>query len=124
MTHADEITAHATARPCATSRPSPGSGIKTVSRVFNDVPTVDPVLAERVRNAATKLGYRPNLTAASLRRSGGRTDTIGLLLEDVSNPYSAALHRAVEDYARARGVLVLAASLDEDPARERELHAG
>ena len=80
-----------------------GVGIKTVSRVFNDVPTVDPALADRVRKAATKLGYRPNLTAASLRRSGGRTDTIGLLLEDVSNPYSAALHRAVEDYARARG---------------------
>lgn len=121
MTHPDETTAprdRATMRDVAALA---GVGIKTVSRVFNDVPTVDPALAERVRNAATKLGYRPNLTAASLRRSGGRTDTIGLLLEDVSNPYSAALHRAVEDYARPRGVLVLTASLDEDPAREREL---
>lgn len=98
-----------------------GVGIKTVSRVVNDVPTVAPELVERVRTAAGKLGYRPNLTAASLRRSGGRTNTIGLLLEDVSNPFSAAVHRAVEDYARERNVLVLAGSLDEDPQREREL---
>jgi LacI family transcriptional regulator len=98
-----------------------GVGIKTVSRVFNDVPTVAPELAGRVRSAADKLGYRPNLTAASLRRAGGRTNTIGLLLEDVSNPYSSAVHRAVEDYARERNVLVLAGSLDEDPRRELEL---
>jgi LacI family transcriptional regulator len=44
-----------------------------------------------------------------------------LLLEDVSNPFSSAVHRAVEDYARHRDVLVLAGSLDEDPRREREL---
>jgi LacI family transcriptional regulator len=98
-----------------------GVGIKTVSRVFNDVPTVAPELVERVRTAADELGYRPNLTAASLRRTGGRTNTIGLLLEDVSNPFSSAVHRAVEDYARARGALVLAGSLDEDPHREQEL---
>jgi LacI family transcriptional regulator len=98
-----------------------GVGIKTVSRVFNDVPTVTPDLVAKVRAAADKLGYRPNLTAASLRRSGGRTNTIGLLLEDVSNPYSSAVHRAVEDYARSRNVLVLAGSLDEDPRREKEL---
>ena len=98
-----------------------GVGIKTVSRVINDVPTVAPELVGRVRAAADKLGYRPNLTAASLRRSGGRPNTIGLLLEDVSNPFSSAVHRAVEDCARERNVLVLAGSLDEDPVREREL---
>jgi LacI family transcriptional regulator len=98
-----------------------GVGIKTVSRVFNDVPSVAPELVERVRAAADKLGYRPNLTAASLRRTGGRTNTIGLLLEDVSNPYSSAVQRAVEDFAREHEVFVLAASLDDDPHREREL---
>ncbi|MDT4937689.1 MAG: LacI family transcriptional regulator, partial [Pseudonocardiales bacterium] len=98
-----------------------GVGIKTVSRVVNDVPTVAPELVERVRAAAEKLGYRPNLTAANLRRTGGRTNTIGLLLEDVSNPYSSAVLRAVEDYAMGRHVLVLAGSLDENPQREREL---
>ena len=98
-----------------------GVSIKTVSRVISDVPTVAPDLAARVRDAADKLGYRPNLTASNLRRGDRRTNTVGLLLEDVSNPFSSSVLRAVEDYFRTRGVLVLAGSLDEDPDREREL---
>ena len=98
-----------------------GVGLKTVSRVVNGVSTVDPELAARVREAADKLGYRPNLTASNLRRSDRRTHTIGLLIEDVSNPFSAAVHRAVEEVARGRGTMVLAGSVDEDPALERRL---
>ena len=98
-----------------------GVAIKTVSRVVNGVSTVDPALVARVRDAADKLGYRPNLTASNLRRSDGRTKTIGMLVEDAANPFSAALMRAVEDTARRRGVLALFGSLDEDAAREREL---
>ncbi|MFE8949468.1 LacI family DNA-binding transcriptional regulator [Streptomyces sp. NPDC007856] len=98
-----------------------GVAIKTVSRVFNDVPTVDPAIVARVREAADKLGYRPNLTASSLRRGDGRTATIGMLVEDAANPFSAVLTRTVENVARERGVLVLVGSLDEDPTREREL---
>jgi LacI family transcriptional regulator len=98
-----------------------GVSLKTVSRVVNGVRTVDAALSGRVREAADKLGYRPNLTASNLRRSDGRTSTIGMLVEDVANPFSAALMRAVENVARDRGVLVLIGSLDEDPAREREL---
>lgn len=98
-----------------------GVAIKTVSRVVNGVPTVDPAIAARVRDAADRLGYRPNLTASSLRRGDGRTATIGMLVEDAANPFSAALTRTVENVARERGVLVLVGSLDENPAREREL---
>ncbi|WP_405617249.1 LacI family DNA-binding transcriptional regulator [Streptomyces sp. NBC_00076] len=98
-----------------------GVAIKTVSRVVNGVPTVDPAIAARVRAAADKLGYRPNLTASSLRRGDGRTATIGMLVEDAANPFSAALTRTVENVARERSVVVLVGSLDEDPAREREL---
>jgi LacI family transcriptional regulator len=98
-----------------------GVAIKTVSRVVNGVSTVDPVLAARVRDAADKLGYRPNLTASNLRRGDGRTATIGMLVEDAANPFSAALLRAIEDTARRRGVLALFGSLDEDAQREREL---
>jgi LacI family transcriptional regulator len=96
-------------------------GLSTVSRVINGVSTVDPELAARVRRAAEALDYRPNLTASNLRRVGGKTRTIGLLLENVANPFSSALHRGVEDVARSRGVAVLAGSLDEEPDREREL---
>ena len=95
--------------------------LKTVSRVINGESTVDPELAARVHRAATTLDYRPNLTARSLRSSDGRTRTIGVVLENVANPFSSALHRAVEDIARSRGVAVFAGSVDEDPQREREL---
>jgi LacI family transcriptional regulator len=98
-----------------------GVAIKTVSRVMNGEPTVAPDLASRVQVAAQKLGYRPNLTASSLRRGDGRTATIGLLLEDVANPFSSAVLRVVEDYARERGVQVLIGSVDEDAEREREI---
>jgi LacI family transcriptional regulator len=98
-----------------------GVSLKTVSRVINGESTVAAPLAARVSTAAAALDYRPNLTARSLRSAGGRTRSIGVLLEDVSNPFSSAIHRAVEDVARPRGIAVFAGSIDEDPVREREL---
>jgi len=98
-----------------------GVGLKTVSRVVNAEPGVSPALEARVRRAIEQLNYRRDANASMLRRLGGKTQTIGLVLEDVSNPFSSALHRAIEDSARARGVLVFAGSCEEDPFREREL---
>lgn len=86
--------------------------LKTVSRVVNREPGVRPELAARVTRAAEELHYRPNLTASNLRRADGRTGTIGLLVDDVANPFFADIHRGVEDVARERGVAVMAASLD------------
>ncbi len=100
-----------------------GVSLKTVSRVVNGAPTVDADLAARVRRAAAQLNYRHNMTASNLRRGDRKSFMIGLMLEDISNPYSSIIYRAVEDAARERGVGVLAGSLDEDPARERELAA-
>jgi LacI family transcriptional regulator, galactose operon repressor len=98
-----------------------GVSLKTVSRALNGEATVAPDLAARVQWAAEALDYRPNLTARSLRRSDRRSGTLGLILENVANPFSSALHRAVEDLATARGFAVFAGSVDEEPAREREL---
>jgi LacI family transcriptional regulator len=98
-----------------------GVSVKTVSRVVNDEPGVSPSLAERVRGAIEELDFRPNAGARSLRRADHRSASIALLLEDVANPYSAAVQRAVENVAVPRGVMVFSASLDEDPARERAL---
>src|SRR5260370_9760442 len=100
-----------------------GVSLKTVSRVVNGEPTVADDLVARVRFAAAQLSYQPNLTASSLRRGDGRSSTIGLLVQDVSNPFSAAIFRAVEDVATSAGVSVLAGSLHESPDPERELTA-
>jgi len=93
--------------------------IKTVSRVVNAEAGVSPSLVRRVMAAAERLDYRHNMTASSLRRSNGRSATIGVVLEDVANPFSSALHRSIEDVAVLRGVLVLAGSSDEDEEREQ-----
>lgn len=98
-----------------------GVSLKTVSRVVNAEAGVSAALVDRVRRAIEELDFRPNAGASSLRRTGGKTATVGLLLEDIANPFSSALHRAVEDVAIPRGVMVFSASLDEDPAREQEL---
>src|SRR5215469_10637623 len=100
-----------------------GVSLKTVSRVVNRDPTVSSEIVTRVRRAVELLDYRPNLAATSLRRADRKTATIGLLLEDVANPFSSALHRAIEDAARERDMLVFAGSSDEDPEREREVLA-
>ncbi|HUY47627.1 MAG TPA: LacI family DNA-binding transcriptional regulator, partial [Streptosporangiaceae bacterium] len=100
-----------------------GVSLKTVSRVINGTPTVDPALASQVQRAAAQLNYQPNLTASSLRRGDRRSLMIGLLLEDIANPYSSTIYRSAENVARTHGVEVLAGSLDEDPERERELAA-
>ncbi|MEZ2390355.1 LacI family DNA-binding transcriptional regulator [bacterium RCC_150] len=96
-----------------------GVGIKTVSRVVNGERDVSEATAARVRRAAEELDFVPDLRAGSLRRNGRRTDTIGLLVSSVENPFPAAVHRAVEDEFRPRGLAVLASSVDDDPEIER-----
>jgi LacI family transcriptional regulator len=98
-----------------------GVSPKTVSRVVNGEAGVSPSKVSAVQQAVAKLDYRPNFTASSLRRSSGRTAAIAAVLEDVSNPFSSALHRALEDVARDRNVMIFAGSVDEDPERERAL---
>lgn len=98
-----------------------GVSFKTVSRVVNAEAGVSADLRERVRSAAEQLNYRPNLQASNLRRAEPRTATVGALLQDVGNSFSAELLRALENRLRRRGIAVLAASLDEEPDREREM---
>jgi LacI family transcriptional regulator len=98
-----------------------GVSPKTVSRVVNSEAGVAPSKVTAVQQAIAKLGYRPNFTASSLRRSSGRTAAIAAVLEDLGNPFSSALHRALEDVAHDRNVMIFAGSVDEDPQRERAL---
>ena len=98
-----------------------GVSLSTVSRVINGTPPVAPQLAHRVERAVEMLGYRHDHVAGSLRRANRLSATIGLIFEDVSNPFFSLIHRGVEDVARDRRILTFAASSDEDPEREREL---
>src|SRR3954452_19727192 len=101
-------------RPRTTRRPTmrevaavAGVSLSTVSRVVNGGAGVRDDLADRVRDAVEMLGYRHNITASTLRRADRQSATIGVIFEDVSNPFFAAVHRGVEDVARERGVLTM-----------------
>lgn len=93
--------------------------IKTASRVVNNVETVDPTLASRVREAIVALGYRPNQLASTLK-SGAATSMIGLVLKDISNEFYASLALGVASTAHARGFQVITAASDEDIDSEEE----
>jgi len=94
--------------------------VATVSRVVNG-DEVRPDLAARVADAIDVLGYRRDLTASNLRRADRYSATIGLVFEDVSNPFFSSVQRGIEDVARTRGTHAFAGSCDEDPERERGL---
>ncbi|MGW8351558.1 LacI family DNA-binding transcriptional regulator [Streptomyces wedmorensis] len=96
-----------------------GVGLKTVSRVVNGEPGVTPDTERRVREAIEILGFRRNDSARVLRK--GRTATVGLVLEDLADPFYGPLSRAVEEVARAHGALLINGSSAEDPEREQEL---
>lgn len=98
-----------------------GVGIKTVSRVINNEPNVAPATAAKVRAAAERLDFHPDLNAGNLRRAGRKTRTVGLVVGSVANPFSGAVHRGVEDVALERGVAVFASSLDDDATREERV---
>lgn len=98
-----------------------GVGIKTVSRVINHEANVSAATREKVEKAVVALNFTPNQGAGALRRGDRKTLTLGLLLDAVDNPFSAAIHRAVEAVAWERGTAVFGASFGDDPGRERAL---
>lgn len=98
-----------------------GVSLMTVSRVVNGDPGVTPETAARVERAVRRLGYQRNDMARHLRRKGQGTQTIGLLVDDLANPFFSSLARAVEDEARLRKYVVLIGSSNDDLRREQEV---
>jgi len=99
---------------------SAGVSLKTVSRVVNGEPGVAAATAERVHAAMVGLSFRRNDIASSLRHKL-TTSSIGLVTEDLANPFYATLAKAVGDVAHRHGFLVLSGSSDESEERERGL---
>lgn len=109
--HARRVTLRDVAREAEVS-------IKTVSRVVNGEPLVNPATAARVSEVADRLGYRPNELARSLKGKASRT--IGLIIADISNPFFADLCQAAEQVARDRGYSVVLGASAENVEAERE----
>ncbi|RWW94510.1 LacI family DNA-binding transcriptional regulator [Paenarthrobacter ureafaciens] len=96
-----------------------GVSLATASRVLNGSsrkPAED--IADRVRQAADKLGYVPNAQAQALAKSS--SGLIGLIVHDIADPYFSAIARGVQGAAREQNRMVLLASTSGSPAEERE----
>ena len=82
----------------------------TVSRVLNNASVVKNSTRARVLRAVEELRYHPNLHARSL--AGGKSQTIGVIVSNLENPFFFDIYQAVETGSHARGYEVLMANTD------------
>jgi len=97
-----------------------GVSLKTVSRVVNNEPAVAQALVDRVLSAIAELGFRRNDIARNLR-SGRLNATVGLLIEEIANPFYATIAAVAAEIAADHQTLLMTASSEEDVERERTL---
>jgi LacI family transcriptional regulator len=97
-----------------------GVSLKTVSRVVNNEPAVAQGRIDRVLEAIAVLGFRRNDIARNLR-SGKVNATIGLLIEEMANPFYATVASVAAEISAAHDTLLITSSSEEDPERERDL---
>ena len=90
--------------------------IATVSHVINNTRYVSPELTIKVKKAMEELRYQPNAVARSLKTE--KTQTIGLIVSDISNPFFSTLVRGVEDTAMNNGHSVIVCNTDETLVKE------
>jgi len=90
--------------------------IGTVSHVINDTAKVRPQLRERVLEAVQSLGYQPSALAQGLRKQ--RTNMLGMVIPDITNPFFPGVVRGVEDVAYKRSFRLILCNADNDPLKE------
>ncbi|HZP05134.1 MAG TPA: LacI family DNA-binding transcriptional regulator [Terracidiphilus sp.] len=95
-----------------------GVGSGTVSRVINGGKNVSPKTLARVRAVMKQLGYEPSYAARALK--GAPSNTVGLIVPTVADPFFSAAAAAIQDVAGQHGRLVLLASSENDPQKEQQ----
>jgi LacI family transcriptional regulator len=97
-----------------------GVSVTTVSMVLNDGPSAQRISVKtrkRIWKIANQLGYRPNLFARSLRSN--RSDTVGVLVFDITDPYCTQILRGIENHLRPSGYFPILSDLQNDRAQFR-----
>lgn len=96
-----------------------GVSVGLVSMVINGREGVSKETSERVLSVISRLGYKPNKAAASLR--SGRKKIIGVITPDLSNHYFSEISRHIENIAYGAGYTVLFGSSDDNVKKMSEL---
>src|ERR1700732_3845853 len=94
-----------------------GVSLSTVSAVVNNKGIVSPELAARVRQAIEAIGFNPHAGARGLR--SGRTHIIGLIIQDLTNPFFVEIMQGVEEEALQNGYEVMVCNSNDRPDLER-----
>lgn len=98
---------------------SAGVSVATVSHVVNHTGRVSQATQRRVQQVIDDLGYIHNQTARELKR--GRSNTIGVIVLDIANPYFTELARGLEDRLAVDDCTLMLCSSDGDAHREASL---
>jgi len=85
----------------------------TVSRTINRVPTVNPVLARRVRRVIEKEGYYPNTHARAL--ASGQSRILGLLVSEITNPFFPEIVETFAKLGFQHNYEIILGSISQDP---------
>ncbi len=93
-----------------------GVSLGTVSHVLNNSVPVREPLRKRVLEAVDALGYQPSQLARGLRRD--KTNMIGMIIPDITNPFFPAVVRGAEDVAFTNGYRLVLCNTDNDYAKE------
>lgn len=88
----------------------------TVSRGLAGDKCISDETKRRIAESAKRLGYQRNSIAATLR--SGRTNTIGIIVNEMNTPLSGQLVAGVQDFLKEKGIGVLIANSNNDPAME------
>lgn len=94
-----------------------GVSAQTVSRVLRGIGYVSSDTRAKVLAAVDAVGYQPNAMGRALRAT--RTQMIGLVVSDVTNPFYARLHKALEGIFRANGLSLMLLNSDDDAVMEQ-----
>jgi LacI family transcriptional regulator len=90
-----------------------GVSTATVSRVLNNVRVVSEATRDKVLRAVSELNYHPNLHAKTL--AGGKSNTLGIIVSNLENPFFFDIFHALEGSAHERGYEVLISNTDYLP---------
>ncbi|WP_286860008.1 MULTISPECIES: LacI family DNA-binding transcriptional regulator [Sphingobacterium] len=99
-----------------------GISVTTVSFILNDKAKekrISEALTKRVLDYVKKVGYKPNELAKSLRT--GKTKILGLIIEDISNPFFGNIARLIESKVYEQGYRIIYCSTNNDVDKAREL---
>lgn len=93
--------------------------VSSISRALHDHPSIGLSTRIKVKKIAEQMGYIPNLAAISFQK--GKTNTIGVIVPELSEAFFASAISAIEDVANQRNYTVLFAQSHDDEEKEKNL---